>query len=326
VAAGIADRRPGALPRGEEAILFGMPIPDLAALIRRKNRLEGPIIEFGWRLVFVGECRRPKREHADVYLFFGGEDEEEFFVSTCGKIYAEAPRPIVMLVASQVRLSVEHLLLLKSRGMSAIRLTTRLAEKEWMLPLDQLLDNESATERQKVEGNLPSTTEQTPTSSMLILDEIKESEARQGCVARIVGGGRFNGLDRRIGPSQLLFIWSLSRSDRTHWLDGEQITVVTKDDVVRNYKKWCKTGALTFTTRNEEKHEHRVQKLWGPFFRDMQEDEHLKDLFVDKLTDEKGHKLFGLRLPPGQTQIRIPDIGALLKRESARRRRSRGEV
>ncbi|MFH1690269.1 MAG: hypothetical protein ABIE42_08530 [Candidatus Eisenbacteria bacterium] len=144
VAAGIPDRRAEALPRGEEATLFGMPVTELAALIRRKNRLEGATIEIGWRLAFLGECRRPTREHADVYLFFGGEDDEARFVSDCRKAYASSPRRVVMLGAGQVRLSVEHLLVLKGLGVSAIALTERHPKSGWRLPWDQILDTKSA--------------------------------------------------------------------------------------------------------------------------------------------------------------------------------------
>jgi hypothetical protein len=155
VAAGVADRGQGGRPGDEQAILFGMGVPELAAAIRRANRLEGPTIGFGWRLAFLGECHRPKWEPADVYLFFGGEDEEATFVSTCRKVYAGASRRVVMLVASRVRLSVEHLLLLKGLGLSAIRLTTRVAEEGWALPWDQLLLKKTAAGVPRAEEEHP---------------------------------------------------------------------------------------------------------------------------------------------------------------------------
>lgn len=152
VTSAVARHGPGAVQRAEEATLFGMPPSELAAVIRRKNRLVGPTIDPGWRLMFVGECRRPKLEHADVFLFFGGEDDEAGFVSDCRQVYAASPRRIVMLNAGQVRLSTKHLLVLKGHGVSAITLTKRHATKGWKLPWDELLGTKSAVRAAHAEG------------------------------------------------------------------------------------------------------------------------------------------------------------------------------
>ena len=173
-------------------------------------------------------------------------------------------------------------------------------------------------------ASTPQVLDSATTSSMLILDDIDERDTRQGCVARIIGTGRFDGVDILIGPAQLLFVWMLSRSDRVLNHEGEQMTVVTKQDVTREFRKWIKTGCLEFNPTTDETPRQRVQKLWGKSMERLRENPRLKGIFADGLADESGEKVFALRLLPAQAQIRISDIGSILKREGARRRKHRG--
>ena len=73
----------------------------------------------------------------------------------------------------------------------------------------------------------PATFADTPSTPVFVLDEIKDGESNRGLLARMVGGGRFEGVNKKIGSRQLFFIFLLFRSNRTHDVAGEHMTVVT---------------------------------------------------------------------------------------------------
>jgi hypothetical protein len=125
-------------------------------------------------------------------------------------------------------------------------------------------------------------------SSMLILDEIRDGRTHEKLLARIIGTGRFDGVDHKIGGRQLFFFSLLM--------------------------EWVESGFLEFNPGPGEKPKHRLERMWGRLVEQMDKDKKLTDIFVSKLRDENGHKLFGLRLLPNETQILVHDISALLKR------------
>ena len=51
---------------------------------------------------------------------------------------------------------------------------------------------------------------------MLSLDEIKDGETNRGLLARIVGSGRLDGVNKKLGSRELFFIYHLFKSTRTH--------------------------------------------------------------------------------------------------------------
>ncbi len=163
-------------------------------------------------------------------------------------------------------------------------------------------------------SSIAESVEPTLPSSMLILDEIRDGRANEKLLARVIGTGRFDGVDHKIRERQLLFVSMLFQSIRTHMVDGEPVTVVAEDYLTEKFMEWVESGFLEFNPGPGEKPKHRLEKMWRGFVEQMDKDAGLKGIFIGKLTHEKGRKLFGLRLLPNETQIRIPDIGALLKR------------
>jgi hypothetical protein len=151
-------------------------------------------------------------------------------------------------------------------------------------------------------------------SSMLILDEIRDGRIHEKLLARIIGTGRFDGVDHKIGRRQLFFSSLLFQSTRTHKVVEDLVTVVTEDYLTEKLQQWVESDFLEFNPMLGEMPKHRLEKMWREFVGQMDKDVGLKGIFVAKLPKEKGHKLFGLCLLPKETQIRVPDIGALLKR------------
>ncbi len=163
----------------------------------------------------------------------------------------------------------------------------------------------SSSIAESVESTLP--------SSMLILDEIRDGRTHEKLLARIIGTGRFDGVDHKIGRRQLFFISVLFQSTRVERPEAEPVAVVTEEDLTRKFLEWVGSGFLTFNPGPGETPKDRLGKMWDGFVEQMNKGEKLKGVFVDKLTDGKGHKLFGLRLSPSETQILVHDISALLK-------------
>jgi hypothetical protein len=153
-----------------------------------------------------------------------------------------------------------------------------------------------------------------PPSPVLVLDEIRDGETNQNLPARIVGSGRFNGVNKKIGPRQLFFICQLFGSTRTHYVDGEHMTVVTEEEAVQELLKWSKAGYLQFSGADQDKPAYRVQKMWGEFVRQIQKEKKLKNIFTDDHQDINGKRLYGLRLRPNEKQILAPSIPALFQK------------
>lgn len=146
---------------------------------------------------------------------------------------------------------------------------------------------------------------------VLILDEIKDGETNWGLVARIVGNGRFDGVNKKLGPRQLFFIQLLFRSQQTHDFAGEHLTVCTEEEVADELLKWGDCGYLKFAGKDRDKPSHRVLKMWGEFVGQIEKENKLRKLFTNAHRDANGRRLYALCLRPNETQIIVPSIPAL---------------
>jgi len=163
----------------------------------------------------------------------------------------------------------------------------------------------------------PVTYEEAPPSPVLSLDEIKDGETNKGLLARIVGNGRFDGVNKKLGSRELFFICLLFKSTRTHDVDGERMTVVTEEEAAKELLAWRDNGYLQFSGKDEDKPAHRVQKMWGEFVRQIEKEKNLKKLFTNLHKDLNGQRLYGLRLRPNEKQILVSSIPALFQKATS---------
>ena len=163
----------------------------------------------------------------------------------------------------------------------------------------------------------PATFMEAPSTPVLVLDEIKDGETNRGLLARIVGDGRFEGVSKKIGSRELFFVSLLFRSNRTHDVAGERITVVTEDEASQELLKWRDDGHLKFTGKDQNKPAYRVQKMWGEFVRQIENETKLKKLFTNAHKNLSGQRLYGIRLRPNEKQIIVTSIPALFKKSLA---------
>lgn len=149
---------------------------------------------------------------------------------------------------------------------------------------------------------------------VLVLDEIKDGETNRGLLARIVGSGRFDGVNKKLGSRELFFIQLLFRSQRAYDFAGERLTVSTEEEAVQELLKWRDSGYLKFSGKDQDKPAHRVQKMWGEFVRQIEKERNLQKLFTNAHKDVNGQRLYGLRLRPNDKQILVPSISALFQK------------
>jgi 7-cyano-7-deazaguanine synthase in queuosine biosynthesis len=160
----------------------------------------------------------------------------------------------------------------------------------------------------------PATYEEAPPSPVLSLDEIKDGETHKGLLARIVGAGRLDRVNKKLGSRELFFIYLLFKSTRTHDVDGERMTVVTEEEAAEELLAWRDKGHLQFSGKDEDKPAHRVQKMWREFVRQIEKDKNLKKLFTNAHRDLNGQRLYALRLRPNEKQILVSSIPALFQK------------
>ncbi len=157
----------------------------------------------------------------------------------------------------------------------------------------------------------PAACDNLPPSPVLVLDEISDGETNRGLLARIVGSGRFNGVNKKIGSRELFFICLLFGSTRPHTVDGEHMTVITEEEATEELIKWSADGHLKLSGKDKDKPAYRIQKMWGQFVRQMEKQKNLNGLFTDGHRDVNARRLYGLRLQPNEKQIRITSIESL---------------
>ena len=157
----------------------------------------------------------------------------------------------------------------------------------------------------------PATFADAPPTPVLVLDEIKDGETNRGLLTRIVGDGRFEGVNKKIGSRQLFFISLLFRSNRTHDVAGERITVVTEKEASQELLKWRDNGYLKLSGKDQDKPAYRVQKMWGEFVRQIGKEKNLKELFTNAHRDVRGQRFYGIRLRPNEKQVMVASIPAL---------------
>lgn len=163
----------------------------------------------------------------------------------------------------------------------------------------------------------PATFAETPTTPVLVLDEIKDGETNRGLLARIVGNERFDGVNKKIGSRELFFVWLLFRSNRTHDFAGERITVVTEEEASQELLKWRDDGYLKFSGMDQDKPAYRVQKMWGEFVRQIEKEKNLKNLFTNAHKSLDRQRLYAICLRPNQKQIAVTSIPALFQKSTA---------
>lgn len=178
-----------------------------------------------------------------------------------------------------------------------------------ILPEDCLLilDFPDKYKRQATYENIPAPT-------LLALKEIQDGETNRALLARIMGSFRLEGVNKKIGARQLLFTYLLFKSPQPYLVDGEQITVVPEGEALREFQKWINAGYLKYSGEDQGKPNHRLQKMWGEFIRQIGTEKKLKPLFTNKHRDINGQKLFGLCLRPNEKQVLIPNVQGLFQK------------
>jgi hypothetical protein len=154
---------------------------------------------------------------------------------------------------------------------------------------------------------------------VLTLDEIKDGDPNHTLLAQIVGKDRFDGLIKKIGARELLFVYLLFGAKRTHNVRGQLITVVPQGEVTQALVKWSEAAYLRLTGADREKPDDRVAKMWREFVKQMGKESKLKPLFTDVHRTVVGERLFGLRLHPAEKQILVSSLPALFERKTAHR-------
>jgi hypothetical protein len=163
----------------------------------------------------------------------------------------------------------------------------------------------------------PATYAEPTCAPVLVLDEIRDGETNRGLLARIVGSGRFDGVNKKLGSRELFFIQLLFRSQRTHDFAGERLTVCTEEEVAQELLKWGNSGYLRFAGKDQDKPGHRVQKMWGEFVRQIEKEKNLQKLFTNAHRDANGQRLYALRLRPNEKQILVASIPGLFQKPAA---------
>jgi hypothetical protein len=152
-------------------------------------------------------------------------------------------------------------------------------------------------------------------SPALVLDEIKDGDANRGLLARIVGYGRFEGVNKKLGAREIFFIQLLFGSQRTHEFAGERLTVCTEEEAVEELLKWGADGYLRFAGKDRAKPTHRVQKMWGEFVRQIEKEKNLRHLFTNVHRDADGRRLYAVRLRPNDKQVLVSSLPALFRKQ-----------
>lgn len=163
----------------------------------------------------------------------------------------------------------------------------------------------------------PATYAETPVTPVLVLDAIRDGQPNRGLLARIVGSGRFEAVNKKIGSRELFFVSLLFGSNRTLDFAGEHITVVTESEVSQELLNWSTKGFLRFAGKDRDKPAYRVQKMWGEFVRQIEKEQNLKNLFTGDHKDLTGQRLYGIRLRPNEKQIAVTSIPGLFQKSAA---------
>ena len=161
------------------------------------------------------------------------------------------------------------------------------------------------------EYKTPDTFADTPSTPVLVLDDIKDAETNRGLLARIVGYGRLAGVNKKLSARQLFFVSLLFRSNRTHGFAGQRITVVTEEEAFQELLKWRDNGYLKLSGKDLDKPAYRVQKMWGEFVRQIEKEKNLKNLFTNDHRDVVGQRFYGIHLRPNEKQILVTSIPSL---------------
>lgn len=156
--------------------------------------------------------------------------------------------------------------------------------------------------------------EDTPPAPLLILDEIRDGETNQGVLARILGSGHLDSVNKKIGSRELFFVYLLFKSTCSHNFAGEYMTVITEDEAVQALLQWSNDGHLKFSGKDRDNPAHRIQKMWGEFVRQIEKEKNLKKLFTNQHKNLDGQRLYGLRLRPNEKQILVSSISALFQK------------
>ena len=157
----------------------------------------------------------------------------------------------------------------------------------------------------------------TPSTPVLVLDEIRDGETNRGLLARIVGNERFEGVNKKIGSRELFFAWLLFGSKRTYDFAGKRITVVTEEEASQELLKWSADKFLKFSGKDKAKPAYRVKKMWGEFVRQIEREKNLKNLFTDAHRSVDRQKLYAICLRPDEKQIAVTSIPALFQKSTA---------
>ncbi|MFC1476322.1 hypothetical protein ACFLQW_04920 [Candidatus Zixiibacteriota bacterium] len=150
---------------------------------------------------------------------------------------------------------------------------------------------------------------------VLTLEEVANGRIWKSHCARLRGNDRFDGLDRNIGISEMLFLYLLFSSKQIEDIGNCECLVFAESDGTKTLREWHDFGCIT--VRGEDQHNlaARLRKMWCEFIRQMgkNENEGLRGLFITRKDDGyRGERLYGVKLRLGEGEIKIPIITDVL--------------
>ncbi len=154
-----------------------------------------------------------------------------------------------------------------------------------------------------------------PAMPLLILRTIEDGRQRGTFVARLVGSGPFQGIDKKIGIRQLFFLYLLFESEEERRISGTERIVIRERRAVDELLTWSQSGYIKLQGADRDRPAHRVAKMWREFTRQIDRSSQVRGLF-ERIgrSNQDEEILYTMKLRAVQTQILIPSIPALLQK------------
>jgi len=149
--------------------------------------------------------------------------------------------------------------------------------------------------------------------SMLILSESNNVNKKEK--ARLIGTGRFHGVDMKIGARQLFFIYNLFYSDNEKTIENKKYIVVSEDVMIEKYREWVCDGNLKFSGSDSNTPELRLSKIWRTFVNQMNKDKRIINLFKAIRYGENSEKHYTIKIRKNQKQTLLSGISHLFKNQ-----------
>lgn len=185
---------------------------------------------------------------------------------------------------------------------------------ESLVKLQTYLDRVRAEIDQYLESDIAESIR--PPRPLLTLKTSTEDEAWGGkYVARLVGSGPFQGIDKIIGARQFFFLYLLFESEEERRIGEVERTVVTESRAVSELLDWAKSGYIKLQGIDRKNPSNRVIKMWGEFTRQMEKLPPMRGMFERiKMSPSVKEPIYTIKIGRDQSQILIANIHALLAR------------